>query len=71
MRLQGVIESPDAVSNELFGGALRLADRRGLVSAAGVSTRREAFQREIGTVVDRVVRIGEYEKAAITETIHG
>lgn len=33
--------------------------------------RRAAFQREIGTVVARVVRIGEYEKAAITGTIHG
>jgi glycerol-3-phosphate O-acyltransferase len=61
MLLQGRVRSPEALSGELFGSALRLAGGRGLLEPdAGASSdhdlsfRRAAFAAQVGEVVARI-----------------
>src|SRR5262249_27922093 len=55
------IHSPDSVSSELFGNALKLAANRGLTAAGGadVGERRRAFAAELSTIIRRLEMIGE------------
>jgi glycerol-3-phosphate O-acyltransferase len=58
---QNRIHSPESVSSELFGNALKLAANRGLTVAGGedVAERRRAFAAELSTVIRRLETIGE------------
>lgn len=71
MLLQGTIESPDAVSKDLFTSALRAAARRGLLEGDDVAARRERFLAEIRAALERVSLVGEYEQAAIKGSLRG
>jgi glycerol-3-phosphate O-acyltransferase len=61
--LQARIHGPEAVSRELFAGALKLAANRDLVDPGReeLRERREAFLAEVRDVVARVERIGEVD----------
>jgi glycerol-3-phosphate O-acyltransferase len=63
MLLQARIHGPEAVSRELFAGALKLAANRDLVDPGReeLRERREAFLAEVRDVVARVERIGEVD----------
>lgn len=68
-RLQGRIHSPESISKELFGAALRLASNRDLVEPGGDAKRerREAFAREIGEEVRRIARVADLAAGAAGE----
>jgi glycerol-3-phosphate O-acyltransferase len=77
MLLQGRTHGPEAVSRELFAGALKLAANRDLVDQGRdeVHARRQEFLAEGRSVVARVERIGDpgqgagpRSRASLTDT---
>ncbi|QIS23950.1 glycerol-3-phosphate 1-O-acyltransferase [Nocardia terpenica] len=59
MLLQQRLHSPESVSSELFGTALKLADNHGLLDTDGpeLHTRRAAFAAELRTIGTRISRL--------------
>jgi glycerol-3-phosphate O-acyltransferase len=64
LRRQQRITSGEAVSTELFGSALKLADNRGLLGAgnADATTSREAFADELRDLVARVRQVAKVDR---------
>ena len=67
--LQQRLSSPEAVSRELYGNALRLAENRGLLdtSSADLGARRRAFAAELESAVRAVAAIEEFEQARLDD----
>ena len=77
MQLQGRLKRPDAVSRELFDGALRLAANRRLVGASDTGPdpirrrRRRDFRAEVAGVLDLLDRGERRDAALLQEVFHG
>jgi len=75
MQLQGRLKRPDAVSRELFDGALRLAANRRLVGASDTGPdpirRRRDFRAEVVGVLDLLDRGERRDAALLQEVFHG
>ncbi|MGW4356025.1 glycerol-3-phosphate 1-O-acyltransferase [Nocardia sp. NPDC004582] len=60
MLLQQRLHSPESVSSELFGSAVKLADNHGLLTPAGdpadLAARRSAFAAELRAIGQRITR---------------
>jgi glycerol-3-phosphate O-acyltransferase len=67
--LQHRLRNPEAVSRELFGNALLLAENRGLLvpGADGVAARRQAFVGEVAVAVRALAAIEELEQRRACE----
>jgi glycerol-3-phosphate O-acyltransferase len=67
--LQRRLRNPEAVSRELFGNALLLADNRGLLAPGTerLAERRQAFVEEIAVAVRALAAIEELEQRRICE----
>lgn len=70
--LRSVVQTPDSVSKELYGGAFDLAANRGLTQAGGeqVVRARRAFLAEVEEVVGRLDRIAARDAELMEEALH-
>ncbi|MEQ3553289.1 glycerol-3-phosphate 1-O-acyltransferase [Pseudonocardia nematodicida] len=66
MLLQHRLDRADSVSRELYGGALRLAENRGLIMESdGLGERRRAWLGEVTAVIDDLGRLGDLQRARL------
>jgi glycerol-3-phosphate O-acyltransferase len=70
LRLQGRVHGAETISRELFEGALRLADNRGLF-APEATEQRQAWIDELADVRERLIRIREIDQARLEEVLDG
>jgi glycerol-3-phosphate O-acyltransferase len=70
--LQGEVHSADAVSQELYGAAVKLAANRDLVDPGreALQEARRAYLAEVEEVVDRLSWIGAREAMMLEEVLH-
>ncbi len=66
LRLQGVVHGAETISRELFEGALRLAENRGVLEDGP-----DAWLEQLIDVRERLIEIREIDQARLEEVLHG